>query len=95
MKAVLKIVADCKQDMAAKGIFQWTETYPNKDIITTDICNGDLWELVYDSEILGVICFNVVQSLEYQFINWEGESQDAIGNPSIGYKSGTAGKGIC
>lgn len=68
---ILKIYENCKTAMEFENIFQWTESYPNLDIIINDINNKDLYELSKEGELLGVICFNVSQDPQYKIIDWQ------------------------
>ena len=68
---ILKIYENCKTAMEFENIFQWTESYPNLDIIINDINNKDLYELSNEGELLGVICFNVNQNPQYKIIDWQ------------------------
>lgn len=68
---ILKIHENCKTAMEFENIFQWTESYPNLDIIINDINNKDLYELSNEGELLGVICFNVNQNPQYKIIDWQ------------------------
>lgn len=67
---IFNIFENCKAAMEFENIFQWTENYPNLDIIINDINNNDLYELNRDGNLLGVICFNVNQDPQYKIIDW-------------------------
>ena len=67
---IFKIFENCKSAMELEKIFQWTDSYPNLDIIINDIKNSDLYELRIDGELLGVICFNIKQDPQYEIIDW-------------------------
>lgn len=59
-------------DMAKHNIFQWDHTYPNQDILTQDIENGDLYVIEEDGVICGFACIDTNQAPEYQTLNFNG-----------------------
>lgn len=40
---VLSLIEDGKRQMTAAGITQWTQDYPNRDVIQADIQQKELW----------------------------------------------------
>ncbi len=67
---IFEMFDKCKMAMELENIFQWTDSYPNHDIIINDINNNDLYELSEEEKLLGVICLNVSQDPAYKTIDW-------------------------
>ncbi|MFY0674054.1 MAG: GNAT family N-acetyltransferase [Bacteroidia bacterium] len=59
-----------KADLEQKGIFQWTNNYPTRSIIQSDIENGVLYVLKNGLEILGAINISEEQEPEYEQVTW-------------------------
>lgn len=68
---VLKIFRACKVALDARGIFQWTDTYPNLEAIVEDEKNGQLFLLQNEESIQGVVTLNEHQDEEYAAIAWK------------------------
>ena len=75
---IFKIFKECKEKMENENIFQWTESYPNMEIVIQDIDNKELYELSSETEILGVVCLNVYQDPEYGNIDWLDKTGNAL-----------------
>lgn len=78
----LEKVLDIKElviaDMAKHNIFQWDHTYPNQDIFTQDIENGDLYVIEEDNVIYGFACIDMKQAPEYTALNFNTETAYVI-----------------
>lgn len=76
LQEIVEIFMRCKLAMEEEKIFQWTDAYPNKNILSQDIANGHLYSLFDQQKCLGVICLNQIADARYSTINWE----DSDGN---------------
>lgn len=61
----------CKAAMRASQNFQWTDTYPNFNIVEQDIKSGHLYVLSDGKSVLGSIVVNTDQDPQYDKIKWE------------------------
>lgn len=59
-------------DMQQKGIDQWDELYPNREVIENDVTNDELQILIIDTEIAAGIVVNQSQDIEYSDGKWTG-----------------------
>jgi len=75
---IFQIFINCRKSLEENGIFQWTRHYPGKEHITMDIANGVLYQLEENNILLGVICINSQQELEYSTVNWFGETAKSL-----------------
>lgn len=57
-------------DMRQKGIDQWDEIYPSKEILEDDILHNKMLIMRISNEIAAVIVFNENQEKEYLDGNW-------------------------
>ena len=69
---ILSLCSDCSQIMKSKGIDQWDEVYPNKEIFLNDINNNSLYiaRIENSQEIIACIVLNEYQDPEYKDIKW-------------------------
>jgi predicted amidohydrolase/GNAT superfamily N-acetyltransferase len=63
-----------KADLEQKGIFQWTNNYPTRSIIQSDLEKGVLYVLKNGLEILGAINISEEQEPEYEQETWAFDS---------------------
>lgn len=57
-------------NLISKGIFQWSENYPNLEIITRDISLGNLYMLMHDGRLAGVISRSFDTHPLFSTISW-------------------------
>ena len=68
----LRLCRNCSKIMKTKGIDQWDEVYPNKEIFQEDINNHSLYIAVVENseEMMGCIVLNDCQEPEYKAVEW-------------------------
>lgn len=60
----------CAKDLIEKGIFQWNESYPSKEILQKDIELQQLWKLQDNGVIIGIIVLTEIEDIEYSTVKW-------------------------
>ncbi|MEK0286698.1 hypothetical protein [Caldifermentibacillus hisashii] len=70
-KAILSIIKNVVIDMSSQGIDQWDQIYPNEEVVTEDILDGEVYVASEDTVIKGVITLNEYQDEEYETIPWK------------------------
>lgn len=60
----------CTEDMDNKGIYQWDESYPNRDFYEDTIEAEEMYVLLEGGVIRGAVVLNDWQSPEWQEIPW-------------------------
>lgn len=70
---IMNLCKKCSVNMIDKGIDQWDEVYPNKEVFLNDIRNDSLFIVRSNNlqEIIGCIVLNEYQDREYQDVNWK------------------------
>ena len=69
---IMKIVGDAQQFLAAQGIDQWQDGYPNEEQISLDIKNKDSYVVLNDvNEIIGTTVFTTKTEPTYKNIAGE------------------------
>lgn len=67
-KAILSIIKNVVIDMSSQGIDQWDQIYPNEEVVTEDILDGEVYVASEDTVIKGVVTLNEYQDEEYETI---------------------------
>lgn len=70
LDAIMKLVDDAKVYMHSTKNYQWDENYPLRDTFSRDIKNKDLYKLSINGKLIGFICINMVQPIEYSKVEW-------------------------
>ena len=68
----MELIASCIADMQSKGIDQWGNFYPTKEIISSDIKKQNLYVYKQDSQLIGIVALENTQDEEYDKIQWRG-----------------------
>jgi ribosomal protein S18 acetylase RimI-like enzyme len=74
LNEIMMIINDAIIEMESKGIYQWDDIYPGKDIISKDIEEENLFIFIEDETIKGFIVLNEHQEAEYKSIDWKYKS---------------------
>ncbi|WFD08705.1 GNAT family N-acetyltransferase [Tepidibacter hydrothermalis] len=71
LKIIMNIISNAINDMESKGIYQWDNTYPNKEVFSIDILKNNLYVYVDKNIIHGFIALNEHQEDEYESLKWK------------------------
>lgn len=64
------LTKSCAKHMIKKGIFQWNEKYPSKEVLQKDIELQQIWKLQVDNKIIGSIVLTKLEDKEYKNVKW-------------------------
>ena len=67
---ILAILALCVRHMDEKGIEQWPDWYPNKEVFERDITKKQLFVAKEKGKVLGFVCLSDEMPPEYNEVNW-------------------------
>ena len=56
--------------MIEKGIFQWNELYPSKEVLQKDIELQQIWKLTNSNRIVGIIVLTEIEDTVYKNVKW-------------------------
>jgi ribosomal protein S18 acetylase RimI-like enzyme len=70
LQEVFTILSDCRLQLDAQGIHQWTGSYPSLTIIEDDIKGGHLYCAMSGSQCLGTVSISEAQEPEYSAVPW-------------------------
>ena len=68
---IMDLIRKAVKAMNDSGLYQWSEAYPNEEIITEDIAAGTLYKITVDASIAGIIVINHQHFPEYNALKWE------------------------
>lgn len=74
LNEIYNLTKNCANNLIENGIFQWNEQYPSKEILVKDIELQQLWKIVSNNKIVGVIVITEIEDEEYKHVNWLAES---------------------
>lgn len=64
--------------MNAQGNFQWDQHYPTPKVFEKDIEKGQLYAVIRNGVLIGVVCLNFDQPVEYIPLNWKTPPQSLV-----------------
>lgn len=70
LEEILTLYQACTVKMNEACLFNWHESYPDRDTILSDIQKGTLY-IIETNRIHGAVALNEDQPAEYKNINWE------------------------
>lgn len=91
---IMELIAKCVQVMQAGGSDQWDDSYPNQEIISSDIENGTLYAYVDNGAIAGILVLDENQSELYRDIKWTQEQGPHLVMHRLAVHPEVQGKGI-
>lgn len=90
---IFQIYQDAKITLDAQGIFQWTDAYPNIEIVKSDIEKGETYILKDENQLVGVIILNEEQDPQYKEIDWKFDDQKVLVVHRLAVNPTSQGKG--
>ena len=78
LENIMKLYSSCVAGMIKNGIDQWDESYPNPEIIITDLQSATYYVAEIKAEIIGGINIDQNQDKTYLDINWEDTSDSFL-----------------
>lgn len=70
LKDIMKIIKETIIEMHSYNNYQWDESYPQEKDFMKDIENGDLLVMERVGKLLGFVCINRIEPMEYSGLNW-------------------------
>ena len=86
LSKIMEMYSSCVKGMIRDGIDQWDESYPNSEIIASDLETETYYVLEIKGEIKGGINIDQNQDKTYLGINWEDTSDSFLVVHRLGVK---------
>lgn len=94
LEQVFQIFLEAKSELERNGIFQWTNKYPSRAIIESDLNNEFLYILRQGEEIIGAVNISEQQESEYDAVKWAFDSSKVLVVHRLVVKPAYQGKGF-
>ena len=78
LEQLYSITKSCAKHMIENGIFQWNEQYPSKNVLKKDIELKQVWKLVENDLIIGLIVLTEIEDSEYKPVKWLTENTGSL-----------------
>lgn len=91
--SIFKIYQDAKIALDAQDIFQWTDAYPNIEIVKSDIEKEETYILKDKNQLVGVLILNEEQDPQYKEIDWKFNDQKVLVVHRLAVNPALQGKG--
>jgi GNAT superfamily N-acetyltransferase len=70
IKDIMGIIKQTIVEMHTYNNTQWDENYPQEKDFVSDIQKGDLFVVEREGKLVGFVCMNKVEPVEYNGLNW-------------------------
>lgn len=70
LSAIKNLTEACAAALQKKKIFQWNENYPSMEKLSSDIKNGELYVLLQDKKITGIVALSTCMDDVYKPVKW-------------------------
>ncbi|MDT0606404.1 GNAT family N-acetyltransferase [Croceitalea rosinachiae] len=90
---ILTITRACAAVMEQKGIFQWNDHYPSEQVFLNDLKRDELFVLVKEEKIIGIIVISTLMDEEYVPVEWLTKNKNNIYIHRLGVHPKFQGKG--
>lgn len=70
LENIMTIIKETIIEMHSYNNYQWDENYPKEKDFMNDIQKGDLYIAERQGKLVGFICVNKVEPIEYNGLNW-------------------------
>lgn len=94
IESIMQLVATVVPMMQETGNLQWDNNYPNTEVFTQDVNNGQLWVADFDGQIAGVIAIVNDQEPEYSQVPGWDITEPAVVAHRLAVSPDFQGKGI-
>jgi len=78
LDSIIDILQKIIIEMHKDNNFQWDEDYPQAKDFANDIERGDLFVSVRENTVVGFICINRDQPIEYQVLKWSSAENEFV-----------------
>lgn len=70
LEQIYSLTKKCAQGLIEKGIFQWNDAYPSKEVLKNDIQLQQIWKWEENNQIIGIIVLTENEDGEYKNVKW-------------------------
>ena len=70
LEQIYSLTKKCAQRLIEKGVFQWNDAYPSKEVLKNDIQLQQIWKWEEKNQIIGIIVLTEIEDIEYKNVKW-------------------------
>lgn len=70
LEQIYSLTKKCAQRLIEKGVFQWNDAYPSKEVLKNDIQLQQIWKWEEKNQIIGIIILTEIEDIEYKNVKW-------------------------
>lgn len=78
LEKLYAITQSCGKYLIENGIFQWNDSYPSKVILEKDIQLQQIFKLIVETKIIGMVVLTEIVDNEYENIKWLTENNNNL-----------------
>lgn len=78
LNSIMEILGEIIEEMHAYNNFQWDENYPQAGDFAADIEKGELFVSERENKVVGFICINRDQPIEYEGLKWSSAGEALV-----------------
>lgn len=78
LEKLYAITQNCGKYLIENGIFQWNDSYPSKVILEKDIQLQQIFKLIVETKIIGMVVLTEIVDNEYENIKWLTENNNNL-----------------
>ena len=75
---IMEVTRACAAYLIDKGIMQWNDQYPSKEAFTKDISRQELYVLIDEQRIIGMVAMSTLIDEEYKAVEWLTKNKNSI-----------------
>ncbi|MCW3055230.1 MAG: hypothetical protein JWN14_4400 [Chthonomonadales bacterium] len=91
--AIVNVVVQCRDDLAARDILQWDDQYPTRAFFDESLAADQLFVLTESEEVVGVVVLNEAQAPEWRPVVWQDSKGHALIVHSLAVLPSSQGRG--
>ena len=91
---IMVLIKDAILKMDREGIHQWNETYPSRELISSDIDESCLYAARIEEKIAGIVVLNEHQYPQYQSVDWSDKDGKVLAVHRLCVSPAFQGQGI-
>ena len=90
---IMEVARACAAHMINLGIFQWNDQYPTAKSFANDISRQELYVLLNEDRIIGMVALTTIMDEEYKPVEWLTKSRNNLYIHRLGVHPDFQGQG--
>ncbi|MEG0371295.1 MAG: GNAT family N-acetyltransferase [Clostridium sp.] len=78
LNEIMEVLKETVNSMNTEGLYQWNESYPNKNILLNDIDKEELFIKADGNRVKGFVVLNQLDDKDYNKLNWKHDVKESL-----------------